>query len=96
MYDPGDVDCVELKNLRCSLLLRVEEIQIKNTRGESNELEAIRYVWKNDEMLEKFSFDISTSKQNLQEEILMFPRDFKTCKSEFFVLLREILENHLI
>lgn len=65
------------------LLLHVKEIYIKNTRIESNELEVIRYLLKNGELLVKFSLDISSSKQNLQEEILMFPRCSKTCKIEF-------------
>lgn len=33
------------------------------------------YLMKNFEVLGKFSFDISPSKKNLQQEILMFPRD---------------------
>lgn len=67
--------CHEPENVSCCLLLHVKEIQTENMRGERNELDMIWYLMKNFEVLGKFSFDISPSKKNLQQEILMFPRD---------------------
>lgn len=60
-------------------------IEITNLKREDYELELVKYLLENSKVLEKFSvgFVEDAPKDNLQKEILMFPRGSKNCNIEF-------------
>lgn len=54
-------------------------IEIANLKREDYELELVKYLLENSKVLEKFSvgFAEDAPEDNLQKEILMFPRGFQ-------------------
>ncbi|XP_024047183.1 putative FBD-associated F-box protein At3g60710 isoform X2 [Citrus clementina] len=83
-YNPEASIWIEPKTLPSCLSSHLEEIQIKDTSGKDDELEAIRYFLKYGVVLKKFSIGFrSRSKEHLKNEILMLPRGSMTCEIDF-------------
>lgn len=74
-----DLVWVEPESLPHCLSSRVDMIEIANLKREDYELELVKYLLENSKVLEKFSvgFAEDAPEDNLQKEILMFPRGFQ-------------------
>ncbi|KAK0585371.1 hypothetical protein LWI29_027543 [Acer saccharum] len=76
----------ESESVPSCLRLHVKTVEIRNMTGDEDELEVISYMLKNSEVLEEFSVDIAAndmSKEDLQRQILMYPRGSVACEIKF-------------
>ncbi|KAK0585363.1 hypothetical protein LWI29_027471 [Acer saccharum] len=84
-YSPEEFVQFESENVPSCLRLHVKMIEIRNMTGVEDELEVVSYMLKNSEVLKEFSVDIANaeSKENLQRQILLYPRGSVDCEIKF-------------
>ncbi|KAL5742360.1 hypothetical protein ACOSP7_029092 [Xanthoceras sorbifolium] len=86
---PEDFVNLESDNVPSCLKLRVKKIEIRDMFGlEDDELEAVRYILRNCEVLKEFYVYVKIcnyiSKDDLEREILMYPRGSAACEIKFY------------
>ncbi|TXG59259.1 hypothetical protein EZV62_013832 [Acer yangbiense] len=83
-YSPEEFIQFESESVPSCLRLHLKMIEIRNMEGYKDELEVISYMLKNSEVLEEFSVDVAAkdaaSKEDLQRQILMYPRGSVACE----------------
>ncbi|KAI9152895.1 hypothetical protein LWI28_002613 [Acer negundo] len=84
-YSPEEFVQFESENVPSCLRLHVKMIEMRNMTGVEDELEVVSYMLKNSEVLKEFAVDIANaeSKENLQRQILLYPRGSVDCEIKF-------------